>query len=44
MQLYIAGDGDTVGPYSVNRVQDLATKGELTGEELPTATELGTMD
>ena len=34
IQFYIAGEGDTLGPYSVDQVQDLVRKGELTGQEL----------
>ena len=35
MQIHIhRDDGDTVGPYSVDQVQDLVRKGELTGQEL----------
>ncbi len=34
MQIYIADDGERLGPYSVDQVQDLVRKGELTGQEL----------
>ena len=34
MQIYIADDGERLGPYSVDQVQDLVRKGELTSQEL----------
>ena len=34
MHLYIAGEGEHLGPYSLDQVKVLVRKGELTGQEL----------
>ena len=41
MQLFIAKDGERLGPYSLEQVRDFLATGELTGQELAWHEELG---